>query len=133
MGESINSKVRKLRHEKLRFFPFRSHHLSDSLTYRQEDMLINYLFTCDCFACANNFPSQKNLSNENIENGVTDTDTARLLSGDAVYAVQRWKRFCEYLSRYDSKYPCVQLNVAQCHLREALHIMADNISISLKY
>lgn len=96
-------------------------------------MLINYLFTCDCIACTNNFPLHKNLSNETIENGVTDMDTAKLLSGDAVYAAQRWKRFCEYLSKYDNKYPCTQLNVVQSHLREALHIMADNVSISLKY
>lgn len=112
---------------------FSSHHLSDSPTYRQEDMLINYLFNCDCVACTNNFPSHKNLSNENIENGITDMDTAKLLSGDADYAAQRWKRFCEYLSKYDNKYPCAQLNVVQSHLREALHIMAGNISISLKY
>lgn len=94
--------------------------------------MINYLFTCDCDACTNNFPSNKNLLQENIENGVTDMDTAKLLSGDAVYASQRWKRFCEYLSKYDNKYPCAQLNIVQSHLREALHIMADNISISLK-
>lgn len=96
-------------------------------------MQVNYLFTCDCDACTNDFPSHKNLSHENIENGVTDLDTDKLLNGDAVYATQRWKRFCEYLSKYDSKYPCAQLNVVQSHLREALHIMADNISISLKY
>lgn len=73
------------------------------------------------------------MSKENIENGITDLDTEKLLTGDATYAIQRWKRFCEYLSKHDDKYPCIQLNVVQSHLREALHIMADNISISLKY
>lgn len=96
-------------------------------------MLTNYLFTCDCVACTKNFPLHKNLSNDTIENGVTDVDTTKLLSGDAVYAVQRWKRFCEYLTKYDSKYPCTQMTIVQTHLREALHIMADNVSISLKY
>ncbi|XP_037034438.1 SET and MYND domain-containing protein DDB_G0273589-like [Bradysia coprophila] len=115
------------------FDNYGSHHFIDTLSYRQEEMQLNYLFACDCNACTNNFPSHKNLPNGNIENGVTDMDTDKLMSGDAVYAAQRWKRFCEYLSKYDSKYPCTQLNIAQSHLREALHIMADNISISLKY
>ncbi|KAJ6643601.1 SET and MYND domain-containing protein 4 [Pseudolycoriella hygida] len=125
--------LRNIRKGEQLFDNYGSHHFKDSLTYRQDDMQVNYLFTCDCPACTNNFPSNKNLPIVNIENEVTDMDTAKLLSGDAAYAVHRWKRFCDYLAKHDDQYPCVQLNLAQSHLREALHIMADNISISLKY
>lgn len=96
-------------------------------------MKTNYLFTCDCTACTNDYSSYENLPRENIENGITELDTTKLMSGDACYATQRWNRFCDYLNKHNDKYPCVQLNVVQSHLREALHIMADNISVSFKY
>lgn len=111
----------------------RSHHYTESLADRQESMLQNYLFTCDCAACECDYSMFRDLKrNEQLQSLITDEDRAQLEVANKEYARLNWQRFAGYLEQYDHLYPCRELNEVQHHFRESLHILADNISIKLK-
>lgn len=95
------------------------HHCLEDLRERQTSLFSQYMFKCSCEACKRNFPLfpylplvdqgfQKFISNDIKKLSLLDVKTAK----------ERFPAYCNYLKKFDRKYPCYEISsVQECLLR----------------
>lgn len=83
---------------------------------RQESLIKDYGFVCDCEACTNDWPLNKDLEviNESIlEYAWESHDELPYLSQSRAIAVKRFKEYCEKFEKYHKKFPSAELIILQ--------------------
>lgn len=92
-----------------------------------------YRFTCNCEACEKDYPTfLKQVYNFNVPEMIGTKDFNGLISYDFDYAIQNYRRYCEFLTKNGDNYPCNQISSAEECLKMALYIMVDAVPLKAK-
>ncbi|XP_037024650.1 SET and MYND domain-containing protein 4-like [Bradysia coprophila] len=109
------------------------HHCMMTKENRQESLMFQYNFTCNCCACRNDYGTIIELPMApNMPDIHSDRDIEKLTLLDEEFASNNLKRYCQYLKNFDSHYPCRQIAEAQENLKMCLHILVANYSLKAK-
>lgn len=95
------------------------HHCLENLKTRNNSLNSQYMFKCSCEGCVHDYPLYSNLPRvDNVFDLFLGDDVAALAEMNVETAKNRFKEYCEYLNRLDSKYPCYEISSLQeCILR----------------
>jgi SET and MYND domain-containing protein 4 len=90
------------------------HHCLETLRQRQMGLKSQYMFTCSCEACTENYPLFSNLiSVTNDFDYKFHEDLKKLTEFDHKTALTRVKVYCEHLQELDDQYPCREVSSLQ--------------------
>lgn len=109
------------------------HHSHERLDVRQNQLLSQYKFKCQCAPCQNDYPTFAELQEANIPTLLTSVDIDSIMRLDKQFARQNFSRFCTYLNKYGDHYPCKQISSVEECLKMCLLILINNIPLKLQY
>ena len=95
------------------------HHCLEEFNERQSSLQSQYMFKCSCEACTKKYPlfNKLPLVDKNFDKFISG-DIEKLSALDVAHAKNRFKSFCNYLAKFDKKYPCLEVSsVQECLLR----------------
>ncbi|XP_017475532.1 PREDICTED: SET and MYND domain-containing protein 4 [Rhagoletis zephyria] len=100
---------------------------------RIETLSMQYRFTCKCEACENDYPNYCKLQPKLFVPFVNDeTDMKSLVKYDYDFALDNYRKYCEFLTQHANAYPCAQISSAEECLKMALHILVDAVPLKAK-
>lgn len=80
--------------------------LGPSAAERQQNLMKEYGFLCQCEACVNDWPTARNL---NCQDPGYIFDTSDLLARDRPAAISKFYKNCSYINKKHQNYPCKEL------------------------
>lgn len=95
------------------------HHCLESFNDRQTSLFNQYMFKCSCDACTKRFPlfSDLPMVDRKFQKFLSD-DVQKLAELNVQRAKDKFQSYCDYLQKFDSKYPCWEISsVQECLLR----------------
>lgn len=109
-------------------------HFADSTrAQRFEKLYTQYHFTCKCEACLNDYPNYIKLQPKRFVPYANDeTDNDSLIRYDYDFAMDNYRKYCEFLTKHANAYPCAQISAAEECLKMALHILLDAVPLKAK-
>lgn len=94
---------------------------------------MQYLFTCKCEACENDYPKFGKLMPKLFVPYVNDEHHMKsLIAYDFDFALKNYRKYCEFLTKHGDVYPCDQISSAEESLKMALHILVDAVPLKAK-
>lgn len=111
----------------------RYHHSHERLDVRQNQLLSQYKFKCQCMPCQKDYPTFAELQEAKIPTLLTSSDIDNITRLDKHFARQNFSRFCTYLNKYGDNYPCKQISSVEECLKMCLLILINNIPLKLQY
>lgn len=96
------------------FDSYRANFNSSPTTKRQETLMQDYGFLCDCEACSGDWPLNRNLQSINDElldyAWNVNSEIGKLTRNELV---EKLKECCEFIDKYDEHYPSAELIIIQ--------------------
>lgn len=111
--------------------PHSNHHCLESMQMRRKNLRTQYNFDCRCVACLEDYPPFINLTKAGIPDIVSPIDL-QTLNAYTLDCEDLYYKYCEFLRKYDSHYPCVQLSAAQECLKMCFELLMRNVPLALR-
>jgi len=111
----------------------RYHHCLHEKIKRQEALMLQYRFRCDCPACIHNYPALYHLKRiKQIPCIMTEDCHNKILNYDKEFSLEKYPIYCKYLYDYDKYYPCEQLSEVLESFHMCCNILYSKIPMELK-
>ncbi|XP_063702230.1 SET and MYND domain-containing protein 4-like [Culicoides brevitarsis] len=114
------------------FDNYGAHHCLEDLAERQKILKDQYIFTCSCEACQNNYPLFSEFPIPTkffLEMG---NDEERIVRYDKEFAKKKFQDYKKLLIEYNDKYPCFEVCASQEHFLACVRVLIGDVPLELQ-